>query len=94
MRVIGIADLKANLSKQLAAVKAGEEIVVTERGGPIARIVPISAVELPDRVRRLAQQGLVKAPSEPLEPWEPGARVQDPEGHLLRAVLDERDAGR
>ena len=35
-----VSELKAGLSAYLARVKRGEEIVVTERGEPIARIVP------------------------------------------------------
>ena len=41
MKTTPVAQLKATLSEQLARVKAGEEIVVTERGRPIAKIVPI-----------------------------------------------------
>ena len=36
MRKAGIAELKAGLSEYLAAVKAGAEVVVTERGRPSA----------------------------------------------------------
>lgn len=35
----GIKDVKNNLSRLLARVKAGEEIRITERGRPIARII-------------------------------------------------------
>ena len=36
-------DLRQNASRVLARVKAGETIEVTERGTPIARLVPIDA---------------------------------------------------
>ncbi len=35
----GIKEVKNNLSRLLAQVKAGEEILITKRGKPIARIV-------------------------------------------------------
>jgi prevent-host-death family protein len=35
----GVKDLKNNLSRLLIKVKAGEEILITERGKPVARIV-------------------------------------------------------
>ena len=35
----GVKDVKNNLSRFLAQVKDGEEILITERGKPIARIV-------------------------------------------------------
>jgi prevent-host-death family protein len=41
MRKIGIAELKAQLSENLRAVRAGEVIVVLDRTTPVARIVPI-----------------------------------------------------
>ena len=37
---VGVRELRANLSRWLEKVKEGEVIVVTERGKPIARIVP------------------------------------------------------
>ncbi len=42
MRSATVSKLKAALSEHLARVKAGEEVIVTERGKPIAKIVPIS----------------------------------------------------
>ena len=35
----GIKEIKNNLSRYLARVKDGEEVMITERGKPIARIV-------------------------------------------------------
>lgn len=45
---VGVRDLKARLSDYLSRAARGEEIVVTDRGRPIARLVPYgeaSAVE-------------------------------------------------
>ena len=41
MRSAAISSLKATLSEYIAFVKAGEEILITERGKPIARIIPV-----------------------------------------------------
>jgi len=41
MKRVGIAELKNNLSIHLRAVEHGSEIEVTDRGRPIARIVPV-----------------------------------------------------
>lgn len=40
MRHVGIFEAKTHLSQLLDAVEAGEEIVVTRRGKPIAHIIP------------------------------------------------------
>jgi prevent-host-death family protein len=37
---VGIRELRQNLSKYLDRVKAGEELVVTERGQEVARLIP------------------------------------------------------
>lgn len=44
MKQIGIAELKNNLSRELRAVEAGEEIEVLDRSRPIARIVPVTSL--------------------------------------------------
>jgi antitoxin (DNA-binding transcriptional repressor) of toxin-antitoxin stability system len=40
MKSVGTADLKANLSAHLRAVRGGEAVTVLDRKTPIARIVP------------------------------------------------------
>lgn len=44
---IGIRQLKAELSQLLRRVEAGEQIIVTDRGAPIARIVPAGSAGAP-----------------------------------------------
>jgi prevent-host-death family protein len=43
MMRVKIAELKDQLSRHLRAVERGAEVEVTDRGRPIARIVPVSA---------------------------------------------------
>lgn len=88
-----IASLKASLSEYLAGVKGGAEVIVTERGRPVARIVPYEAQgnELGDLVRA----GSVRPPRGPLAVELSAAMgPEDPEGRLLRLLLDERESGR
>ena len=40
---IGVRELRDSLSRQLALVREGAEITVTDHGKPVARIVPIAA---------------------------------------------------
>lgn len=40
MRTMTLAETKAHLSAVVDQVQAGEEIVITRRGQPVARIVP------------------------------------------------------
>lgn len=41
MKTVSVAELKSKLSKYLAAVKKGNEIVITSHRHPIARVVPM-----------------------------------------------------
>ena len=39
MRTAGIREARQNLSKLIEAVKQGQEVVITDRGTPVARLV-------------------------------------------------------
>ena len=45
MRTAGVREARQNLSALLDEVKKGREVVITERGRPVAKLVP------PDRLR-------------------------------------------
>ncbi len=45
MTTVSLTQLRRHLSKYLAMVKSGEELLVTERGKPVARILPIIDTE-------------------------------------------------
>ena len=51
---IGVYDLKNKLSAVLEEVLAGKEVTVTKHGRPIARIAPVTAPGLEDRVAAVA----------------------------------------
>jgi prevent-host-death family protein len=58
---VGIRDLKNNLSRYIERVRAGDEIVVTDRGRPVARL---SAVDRStDRLAELVAAGVVRPPT-------------------------------
>jgi prevent-host-death family protein len=57
---VGIRELRARLSQWLDQVRAGEELVVTDRGAPVAKLIPL---DQPRPFDRLVAVGLVtKAP--------------------------------
>ena len=60
-RTIGVRDAKARLSELLRDAQLGHEWTITERGKPIARIVPIAAAEasLEERLSRLVKSGVI-----------------------------------
>lgn len=81
MTTVGIADLKAKLSDYLSKVKAGGEVLITERGTPIARLVPLDRrVEQESREERLIRKGLLR----------PGRGFSD---HLLKPPKGDPSTG-
>jgi prevent-host-death family protein len=62
---VGVRELRQNLSKYLDRVKAGEDLVVTERGEVVARLVPAGAGA--DVYGELAARFAASVPVEPLE---------------------------
>jgi prevent-host-death family protein len=54
---VGIRALRDHLSEFVERVRAGEEVVVTDRGRAVARLVPIGHERVVDR---LIREGLVE----------------------------------
>jgi prevent-host-death family protein len=94
MRTTGIAELKASLSETLARVKAGEEVLVTEHGRPIARIVPLSSAAPEEATAELVRTGILRAPEKEGEEGMEGLwrlpRPADTGGLVRRAFREER----
>lgn len=96
MATATVSKLKASLSEYLRRVKAGEEVLVSERGRPIAKLVPVTGGDaLPDHLAELARQGLARVGSRRLSRafWDL-PRPRDPKGRVRRALLEEREQGR
>lgn len=58
---VGIRDAKIHLSRFLQMVKNGSEVILTERGKPVGKIVPIQQVDLPlsERLKHLENKGII-----------------------------------
>jgi prevent-host-death family protein len=56
---VGIRELRAGLSRWIEQVRAGEELIVTDSGTPVARIVPIDRTSA---YERLVAAGLLVPP--------------------------------
>ncbi len=59
---IGIREAKIHLSKFLKIVQQGNEVILTDRGRPVGKIVPIKTEDLPisARLRKLEDSGLLE----------------------------------
>lgn len=57
MRTAGVREARQDLTSLLDDVRKGREVVITERGRPVARLVPIRATDgFPD-LRKLRRAG-------------------------------------
>ena len=92
---VSIGLLKARLSEYLRRAKAGEDVVVTDRGRPVARLVALEGdPALEGRMAELVGAGLARRPAERLDAgFLDLPRPADPEGRSLEAVLEERAEG-
>ncbi|HEY3844931.1 MAG TPA: type II toxin-antitoxin system prevent-host-death family antitoxin [Acidimicrobiales bacterium] len=82
---VGIRELRSNLSDFLDRVREGDEIVVTDRGSAVARIVPIAGGRALDR---LVANGLVMPAANPTRS-RPKRRVRA-KGSVSDLVADQR----
>jgi len=72
---VGIRELKAQLSAYLRQVKRGATVVITDRGRPIGRIVPLR-LSLEGRMEELTTAGLVTWSGSKLGPRQPVATTR------------------
>jgi prevent-host-death family protein len=96
MPTAAVSVLKARLSEYLQKVRGGAEVLITDRGKPVARLVPISrSKNLRESLVKMEKRGLIKLGSGRLSKgfWAL-PRPKDPKGLVLQALLEERAAGR
>ena len=92
---VSVREMKNNLSKYLKRAQAGEEVIITDRGRPVARLGPAQPrepVSLDDALMRVRASPLIrpskggkpKGAKRPI-PWTPG------EKRLSDLLLEDRE---
>ena len=84
MKTAGIRELKQNASAVVAEVVAGETVTITDRGRPVARLVPIRDGSLSD----LIEAGRARPARRKLSGLGPPPR-RAPSAPELSAVVEE-----
>jgi prevent-host-death family protein len=83
---VGIRDLKNGLSRYIDQVREGGEVIVTDRGQPVARL---SAIDRPtSRLSELVMSGLVRPPNRTKQ-HRPVHRI-DASGSVSDLVAEQR----
>jgi prevent-host-death family protein len=95
---VGLREANQQFSRIMKAVRNGTEVVLTERGRPVAKLMPINELANPDvgavarSVRRLEAQGILRRAVKvgPLPRWKPRKIDGVPLSRTLSAQRDER----
>ena len=85
----GIRDLKTHLSSYLRQVEVGRTVVITRRGKPIGRIVPVTQ-STEAHLDALSQAGLIAWNKQKLQPLAPVAQARG-ERMVADLLLEDRE---
>ena len=89
---VGLREANQHFSALIRAVREGRQVILTERGSPVAVLKPLAKREdLDATLRRLAASGLVRLPvaQGPAKPWK-ARRIRG--ASLSSTLRQERDA--
>lgn len=84
---VAISTFRADLSRWIERARAGEEVVVTDRGTPVARLLPVDTAPLLDQ---LIQRGVLSRPRADRPVARVTARVRA-SGPVADLVSEQRD---
>ena len=89
---MGLREANTHFAKAIRAVKAGREVVLTERGRPIAVISPLSVTIEEAALRRMEAAGLLIRATKrgPMPPFRPIRIRGKPLSATLREIRDGR----
>ena len=84
---VAVTDLRAHLSEWLNRARAGGEVVITDRGMPVARLVGLAATTT---LERLTAEGVIGQPASARRPTASGRSRPRPRRPLSEVVSDQR----
>ncbi len=84
---VAVTDLRAHLSEWLDRARAGSEVVITDRGVPVARLLGLAAA---GTLERLTAEGVIGRPASARRPTASGRSRPHPQRPLSEIVSDQR----
>jgi prevent-host-death family protein len=84
---VAVSDLRAHLSQWLERAREGEEVVVTDRGVPVARLLGIGATPI---LERLAADGVIGRPERPGRTTASGRSRPRPRRSVSALISEQR----
>jgi prevent-host-death family protein len=89
-KTVGIRELKAQLSGYIQKVKNGCTVLITERGRPVGRIMPVHQT-LEERMQNLIRSGAMAWSGTKLKPGRPVAKLRRRGKTVAEIVVENRD---
>ncbi len=88
---IGIREARINLSKLIRDVRDGMEIIITDRGTPVARLVPAQGqtLSLEERIKNYESCGLIEPGPE--KKTVDSTPIELPREKFERYIREDRD---
>ena len=84
---VAVSELRAHLSEWLEQAREGTEVVVTDRGVPVARLVGLDAT---DTLERLTADGIIARPEQAKRPTASGRRRPSARTNMADLVSEQR----
>jgi prevent-host-death family protein len=84
---VAVTDLRAHLSDWLERARGGDEIVITDRGIPVARLLGLTTTAT---LERLAADGVIGRPSAARRPAASGRARPRPRRPLADIISEQR----
>jgi prevent-host-death family protein len=84
---VAVSELRAHLSEWLEQAREGTEVVVTDRGVPVARLLGLDAT---DTLERLTVEGVIARPKQAKRPTASGRRRPSARTNMADLVSEQR----
>jgi prevent-host-death family protein len=84
---VAVTELRAHLSRWIDAARQGNDIVITDRGTPVARIVALDSTPV---IERLTAEGVIGRPSSATRPIAGNRHRPTPKRPVADLVSEQR----
>lgn len=84
---VAVTELRARLGHWIDIARDGDDVVITDRGTPVARIVALASTPMIDR---LTEQGAIGRPASPTRPVAGDRRRPTPKRPVAEIVGEQR----
>ncbi len=85
---VAVAELRAHLGHWIDVAREGHDVVITDRGTPVARIVALDSASVIDR---LTAQGVIRRPTRSTRPVAGDRDRPTPKRPVAEIVSEQRD---